>query len=497
MKYITLWGKRPYSPFLMYLVIKATVLGFKKVYPESKIKSGGSYWKNASVNYFYPQKELTDTVESLSQKSIKNPTFLFNFFEIAFKKARKLKIFSEKYFQSDLPNKTSEELIIYIEKCANAFYEMYFYGTVASLLGYQQESLIYKKMNHILLRKVKSEPEKFADYLVVLTNPPKKLITNDLDLRILKLAEKAKEREISSKKDIIKNFSKEIKNIEEEFGWISFDFCDTIIWDKNHYVKLIRENIQNNIKEKIKGIENYEKNIKQKFNNLIKKLSISDKERRIFELIRNLGYYKWLREYEFQKAWYNLKFVQDEIGRRCGLSTLESKYLLHHEYTAALRDPKKYKNLAKKRIKNILIMIYAGRETIILSGNKAEQKFRKLKFWAEKTGLIKESFTGMPANAGKVEGIVKIIHLVKDINKIAKGDILVAQTTNPNLVPAMKKAAAIITDEGGITSHAAIVSRELKKPCIIGTKIATKVLHDGDMVEVDANKGIVKILKKK
>ena len=202
MKYITLWGKRPYSPFLMYLVTKATVLGFKKVYPENKIKSGGCYWKNASVNYFYPQKELIDTVESLSQKSLKNPTFLFNFFEIAFEKAHKLKIFSEKYFQLNLSKETSRELIIYIEKCANAFYEMYFYGTVASLLGYQQESLIYEKMNRILLQKVKSEPEKFADYLVVLTNPPKKLITNDLDLRILKLSERAKEREIFSKKDI-------------------------------------------------------------------------------------------------------------------------------------------------------------------------------------------------------------------------------------------------------------------------------------------------------
>jgi pyruvate,water dikinase len=59
----------------------------------------------------------------------------------------------------------------------------------------------------------------------------------------------------------------------------------------------------------------------------------------------------------------------------------------------------------------------------------------------------------------------------------------------------MKKAGAIITDEGGITCHAAIVSRELKKPCIIGTKIATQVFKDGDMVEVDAENGIVKIIR--
>ena len=60
----------------------------------------------------------------------------------------------------------------------------------------------------------------------------------------------------------------------------------------------------------------------------------------------------------------------------------------------------------------------------------------------------------------------------------------------------MKKAAAIITDKGGVLSHAAIVAREMKKPCIIGTKVATEVLHDGDLVEVDADNGIVKILEK-
>ena len=64
------------------------------------------------------------------------------------------------------------------------------------------------------------------------------------------------------------------------------------------------------------------------------------------------------------------------------------------------------------------------------------------------------------------------------------------------LVPLMKKAGAIVTDEGGITSHAAVISREMGKPCIIGTRNATKVFKDGDLVEVDANKGYVKILKK-
>ena len=76
------------------------------------------------------------------------------------------------------------------------------------------------------------------------------------------------------------------------------------------------------------------------------------------------------------------------------------------------------------------------------------------------------------------------------------GDIMVSPMTTPDFVPAMEKAAAFITDEGGIMCHAAIIAREMKKPCIIGTKIATDVLRDGDVVEVDAYSGIVRVITK-
>ena len=77
-----------------------------------------------------------------------------------------------------------------------------------------------------------------------------------------------------------------------------------------------------------------------------------------------------------------------------------------------------------------------------------------------------------------------------------QGEILVAPMTSPDYITALRKAAAVITDEGGITSHAAIVSRELGIPGIVGTKIATQVLKDGDLVEVDAERGIVRIIKR-
>ena len=97
--------------------------------------------------------------------------------------------------------------------------------------------------------------------------------------------------------------------------------------------------------------------------------------------------------------------------------------------------------------------------------------------------------TGSPASPGIGTGPVKVLKSAKEIGKLEKGDILVAPMTSPDFVPAMKKANAIVTDEGGATSHAAIVSRELGIPCVVGTKDATTRLKDGSIVTVDGAKG--------
>lgn len=102
---------------------------------------------------------------------------------------------------------------------------------------------------------------------------------------------------------------------------------------------------------------------------------------------------------------------------------------------------------------------------------------------------------GQTAMQGKVGGKVRVLQSKAQIKELLEGEILVIAMTTPDYLPAMNKAAAFVTDEGGITCHAAIVAREMGKPCIIGTKIATKVLKTGDEVEVDADNGVVRIKK--
>lgn len=138
---------------------------------------------------------------------------------------------------------------------------------------------------------------------------------------------------------------------------------------------------------------------------------------------------------------------------------------------------------------------YTNNKLLVNLSRKDIEKKYLIQF--EKIKLEKNltHFKGTPASKGKAIGKTKIVLSAKKIDKVDHDDILVSPMTTPDFVPAMHKASAIVTDEGGVLCHAAIIARELGKPCIVGTNIATKVLKDGDIIEVDADAGIITRLK--
>lgn len=107
----------------------------------------------------------------------------------------------------------------------------------------------------------------------------------------------------------------------------------------------------------------------------------------------------------------------------------------------------------------------------------------------QKNQQTKIILKGVAASNGTVQGIVKIVSGVKDIPGFQEGCILVTEMTEPSMTIMMNKAVAIITDKGGLTSHPAIVSRELGIPCVVATKNATQTLKDGMKIKVDGTKG--------
>ncbi|MBC8500402.1 MAG: hypothetical protein ISS25_03735 [Nanoarchaeota archaeon] len=134
----------------------------------------------------------------------------------------------------------------------------------------------------------------------------------------------------------------------------------------------------------------------------------------------------------------------------------------------------------------------SDKDRFIFTGKEADWawKYIQSKTSVQKTSTLK----GTPASLGKAVGKAFVAKSSSTLKKFEKGGILIAPATSADFVPVMRKSAAIITEMGGITSHAGIISREFNVPCIVGVKNATKILKTGDKIEVNADKGVIKKL---
>ena len=185
----------------------------------------------------------------------------------------------------------------------------------------------------------------------------------------------------------------------------------------------------------------------------------------------------------------NNLFIKRNIADYCDISEEMAQVVLPEEITSLPTE-----EILEKRLEKFLLI--DGEQPYLGSLESFNRDHPNLTFAKEVIPDATDEIKGQIAYQGKVKGKVKIVKKQSQISKVIKGDVLVSPMTTPDLLSAMKLAAAFVTDEGGITCHAAIVAREMKKPCIIGTKIATEVFKDGDIVEVDADGGLVKLLKR-
>jgi len=225
---------------------------------------------------------------------------------------------------------------------------------------------------------------------------------------------------------------------------------------------------------------------------LLAKLKLDKKQ---LELVEVLSWFTLFYEVGERVSTHLQKDVEYQLDRllknkreRESLNWYDGQSL--HAY---FKGGKLSKGEIARRREFYMVVIKNNRQEL-LSGNEAKSYFQK-NFPQAAAVKARTKLAGTIASKGKARGRVVIVVTQEDQKKMRKGDILLSPMTTPRLMAAVKKAGAIVTDEGGLTAHAAIVSRELGIPCIVGTKYATQVFKDGDIVEVDADKGTVKLIK--
>lgn len=214
------------------------------------------------------------------------------------------------------------------------------------------------------------------------------------------------------------------------------------------------------------------------------------KHKRLLHLLRRLLFDKTLRVDALYQGYYAIGPHLQELATRTGIS-LQTLYALHGDEVTAVFRGRKIPTKELRRAQTYSALVKEHGKLIFYTGHTARRKTQAAVEALRDIKAVHE-LKGQVACSGYVVGTVRIVFSSKDMPKVETGDILVSTATDPSILPAMQKASAFVTDMGGLTAHAAIVARELHKPCIVGTRIATKIFKDGDRVEVDANNGIVR-----
>jgi len=219
------------------------------------------------------------------------------------------------------------------------------------------------------------------------------------------------------------------------------------------------------------------KGIQTKAEKLLDKKTVN-----MIKIIRLLTIWREERKANVQKYCLGYKKIVEHLSAELAISKENAGWLLFEDLKGKIDQ----KRIVDRKNDSILMFDSRFPKGMFIPQTKAKAIIKEF-FEIKKDAEIK----GMVASKGFAKGLARIILKNEDFHKFRAGDILVTNMTRPEFLPLIKKAVAIVTDDGGLTCHAAIVARELKKPCVIGTKIATKVLKDGDLIEVDANKGII------
>jgi len=278
----------------------------------------------------------------------------------------------------------------------------------------------------------------------------------------------------------------------KKYGWLSIRFFVGRPWKKEDVIRRLESVDAAEAKEELIKRKDHKKEIEKDIKNAIKGFTKEDKE--YVGIIRDIVYLRTQRTDFFQESSYYVQPLLDKIAEELKISYSDLLYLSAKEVILSLDGKFDYVGCIKRRKEGFLVLFDHDKDMVLEAG-KVSEYIRKRPVLDRSAKDVKE-FSGNIGYKGHAVGKAKIVKTDKDNAKVMKGDILISIMTTPNLTPSMERAAAIVTDEGGITSHAAIFAREMKKPCVIGTKIATKSIKDGDLVEVDADKGLVKILKK-
>lgn len=444
-----------------------------------------------------------DTHNAFKEQVLKDYTLLERHIDATTNKGDEMNEWTEKnLFERDLSVLSDTELFELEMAGLEKISTVYAYGTILPILDFQGFSFVEGNLEQILKKYVEAEYQKWYE---IFTAPYRNSFSQDQEIDLLHLyqrfvGESHWKEDVKSKSWVelqllSPQFARALEEHTKKHAWVYYVYAGPAFAVEQFY-EFIQQYAQQAIDpmQKLNEIQERKKHIETEKEKFLSMYPITEFERALLLLAGKVVWAKPRRKDYQSKSYYHIEKVQKEIGKRFGM-TLKQVRACPLEYLKKMIEGEDVDHNVPNLVAEEHVCLPNDDGTVsILYGKEAMDFATKIIRKEESVEENVKEVHGTCACPGKGSGVVRIINIASDMYKMNLGDVLVSTATTPSIIAAMKKASAIVTDEGGLTCHAAIVSRELNIPCVIGVKVATAVLKDGDVVEVDATQGVIKII---
>ncbi|MFH1890430.1 MAG: PEP-utilizing enzyme [Candidatus Kuenenbacteria bacterium] len=437
------------------------------------------YFKKEQITFIVGYQELHDSGEINFKKYILPDKNFKKYYKEWNNVLKKFLDFQKNISKKYLNKLNNFELSKIFKKWSQLYLDFWTIGQLPELSNWGGEQILKRELD----KKVKND-----DFIILferLSAPENLSFYQKADLELLQL------KKYQGKK----LFDEKLSQYQQKYFHILNSYHHTKILSKRYFEKELSKYSLSKAKAKIKELEFLPRKIKQEKRKLIKKYNLGFKIAKIAERLSFCIWWQDLRKFYIFLANHHIDLFLKEFSKRRKVGFDDLHYYNYHKLLELIQNNRKLSKLElKKRFNHFLFLHLAKKNSLEYFSGQTVKKFIKPYLDISVDKNIKE-IKGLVVSRGKnVKAEVRILTSSKEVYKMKNGEILVASMTSPDYITAIKKASAIVTDEGGMTCHAAIVSRELEIPCIVGTKIATRILEDGDLVEVNANHGWVRRL---
>ncbi|HLD76297.1 MAG TPA: PEP-utilizing enzyme [Candidatus Norongarragalinales archaeon] len=449
-------------------------------------KSIASVYKDGGMAWYSEPQEQTRLAKTLLHRMLHE-----GLFEIVDRQTRRyldrMIDFCSILEKTDYSSHTDEELCQLHARYVNHVVTLNEWGMLVTLMEMGQTSVITEACYAYLVGKAtfKNALERIPESLSLLCTPSEGTFLREKTIEEIKTAKKAQTLGLDHPKIL-----ESVHALHKKYAWVSYGYVGPALPVDHFFDNVKKLSKDSDLALRLERTENEEKDIREKHQNLEAFFGFDEFGKRLFLLARTFMFQKEFRKQVLYRSFFAMERFRKELSRRGKIPLNLAGYLLPEEIPDAIRGKMSVSELSARK----KLCVDLAFERSFLVAHEAKKFTGNLDKPFEAMDV--KEFTGQCAYAAPpVRGKARLVFTAHDLEKLSLGDILVSPATSPVMVLGMKIAGAIVTDQGGLTCHAAIVSRELKKPCVIGTKNATRSLKDGDLIEVDSMKGTVRKLQ--